>query len=196
MGMPATGQQVAASHVRGLSVSALSSCRSIPKSVGLGAYLTPFLRLIAPFHATSRANASGKSRFYMCVHGETSHYRYPEGVIMKSTAKRHALVAIATLAAMATANLATATPATDEPRSAVVRYGDLDLSRPADARRLYGRIKRAARAVCDNHPLVDFKRLDEYEKCLGQAVSEAVEKVQSEQVTATHRAHNGRLARS
>lgn len=115
---------------------------------------------------------------------------------MKSTAKRYALLGIATLAAVATANLATAAPETDEPRSTVVRYGDLDLSRPEDARRLYGRIKRAARTVCDNHPLSDFKRLDEYEKCLGQAVGEAVEKVQSEQVTAIHRAHKGRLAMS
>jgi UrcA family protein len=131
----------------------------------------------------------------MCVRGETPHYRHPEGVIVKSTAKRHALVGIATLAAVATANLATATAETDEPRSTVVRYGDLDLSRLADARRLYGRIKRAARAVCDNHPLADFKRLDEYEKCLGRAVSEAVEKVQSEQVTAIYRAHNHRLAK-
>ena len=115
---------------------------------------------------------------------------------MISTAKRHALLGIATLAALATANLATARPEADEPRSTVVRYGDLDLSRPEDARRLYGRIKRAARRVCDNQPSSDSKRLKEYERCLGQAVTEAVEKVQSEQVTAIHRAHNPRMARS
>jgi len=97
---------------------------------------------------------------------------------------------------MATANLATATPEAEDPRSTVVHYEDLDLSRPEDARRLYGRIKRAARTVCDNHPSSDIKRLNEYEKCLGKAMTEAVEKVQSEQVTAIHRAHNQRLAKS
>jgi UrcA family protein len=115
-------------------------------------------------------------------------------MIMKSTATRCALLGIATLAALATANLAAATPDTAEPRSTVVHYEDLDLSRPKDARRLYRRIKQAARRVCDNNPLSDFKRLTEYEKCLGQAVTEAVEKVQSEQVTAIHRAHKHRLA--
>jgi UrcA family protein len=113
---------------------------------------------------------------------------------MKSTAKRHAPIGIATLAAVATANLAAATPEAAETHSTVVHYEDLDLSRPKDARRLYGRIKKAARTVCDNHPLSDFKRLTEYEKCLEQAVTEAVEKVQSEQVTAIHRAQKHRLA--
>jgi hypothetical protein len=79
---------------------------------------------------------------------------------MKSTAKRHALIAIGTLAALAGANLAAATPEVGETRTTVVRYTDLDPSRP------------------------------EYEKCLGQAVTEAVEKVQSEQVSAIRRAHN------
>ncbi len=115
---------------------------------------------------------------------------------MKSTAKRHALIGIATLVAVATVNLAAATPEADEPQSSVVHYADLDLSRPRDARRLYGRIKRAARMVCDNHPSSDLKRLNEFERCLVHATDEAVEKVQSEQLTAIHRAHNQRLARS
>jgi UrcA family protein len=109
---------------------------------------------------------------------------------MKSTAKRHALIGIGALAALATVNLAAATPEAGEPRTAVVRYTDLDPSRPVDARRLYARIKRAARAVCDNDPASDLERLREYEKCLGRAVTEAVDKVQSEQVRAIRRAHN------
>jgi UrcA family protein len=113
---------------------------------------------------------------------------------MKSTAKRHALIGIATLAAVATMNLAAATPQANEPRSTVVRYTDLDPSRPEDARRLYGRIERAGRLVCDNYPSSDLKRLKEYEECLGRAVGEAVEKVRSEQVSAIRRAHNQRRA--
>jgi UrcA family protein len=114
---------------------------------------------------------------------------------MKSTAKRHALIAIGMLAALAGANLAAATPDIGEPRTTVVRYADLDPSRPGDARRLYDRIKRAARAVCDNDPSSDLERLREYEKCLGQAVTEAVEKVQSEEVSAIHRARDPRPAK-
>ena len=113
---------------------------------------------------------------------------------MKSTARRHALMGIPTLAAVATVNLAAATPEAHEPRSIVVHYADLDLSRPGDARRLYGRIKRAARNVCYNSPSSDLKRLREYEACLGQAVTAAVEKVQSEQVSAIRRAHDPRPA--
>jgi UrcA family protein len=113
---------------------------------------------------------------------------------MKSTAKRHALIGIATFAAVATVNLAAATPEADGPRSTVVHYTDLDLSRPSDARRLYSRIKRAARTVCYNSPSSDLKRLREYDECLGQAVTAAVEKVQSEQVSAIRRAHDPRPA--
>jgi UrcA family protein len=114
---------------------------------------------------------------------------------MKSTAKRHALMGIATLVAVATANLAAASPEADGPRSIVVHYADLDPSRPADARRLYGRIKRAARTVCDNSPHSDLQPLREYKECLRQAVTEAVEKVQSEQVSAIRRAENQRQAK-
>jgi len=114
---------------------------------------------------------------------------------MKSPAKRHALICIATLVAVVTVNRAAATPGADELRSTVVHYTDLDLSRPEDASRLYGRIKRAARTVCDNYPSSDLKRLKEYEKCMGQAVTEAVEKVQSEEVSSIRRAHDQPPAR-
>jgi UrcA family protein len=108
---------------------------------------------------------------------------------MKSTAKRHAF--IATLVALATVNLAAAsTPEAEKPQSIVVRYSDLDPSRPEDARRLYARIKRAARAVCFNDPNSDLQRLIAYEECLGRAMTEAVEKVQSEQVSAILHARN------
>jgi UrcA family protein len=154
-----------------------------------------FLRFIASFHATSRANASVQSGIYPCVHGKNVSLPHPEGGLMKSTATCHTLIGIAALAAVATANLATATPKADEPRSTVVHYADLDLTRPEDARQLYRRIKRAARTVCDNYPSSDIERLKEYGNCLGQAMTAAVEKVQSEQVTAIHRAHKQRLVR-
>lgn len=108
---------------------------------------------------------------------------------MKPTAKRQVLIAMGTLVAVATAHLAAAAPEANAPRSAVVRYTDLDPTRPEDARRLYDRIRRAARAVCDDEPSSDLERLREYDKCLRRAVTEAVEKVQSEEVSAILRAH-------
>jgi UrcA family protein len=117
-----------------------------------------------------------------------------EEVIMNSTGKRRALVGIAALAAVATVNLASAAPEGDEPQSVVVRYADLDPSRPEDARRLYSRIKRAARKVCYNSPSSNLDRLIIYEECLEQAITAAVDKVRSEQVSAILRAHNPRAA--
>jgi UrcA family protein len=109
--------------------------------------------------------------------------------MMKSIVIRHALIGIVTLTAMWAVNGAVATTQTSEPQRAVVRYTDLDPSRPEDARRLYRRIKRAARAVCDNYPSSDLVRLREYEKCLDHAVTEAMAKVQSEQVRALSHLH-------
>jgi UrcA family protein len=112
----------------------------------------------------------------------------PEGVIMKSTTvKRHALLGIALLAAALTANLASAAPGNDEPRRAVVRYSDLDLSQPKDAQRLYRRIKGAAHAVCNNDPELDLGLLKAYKACMTKAVTDAVDQVQSAQVAAIRR---------
>jgi UrcA family protein len=58
-------------------------------------------------------------------------------------------------------------------RLPVVTAG-LDLRQPADARKLYGRLKEAARMVCGNdyrvglEPVADFKSC--YEKALGNAI--------------------------
>jgi len=88
-------------------------------------------------------------------------------------------------------NLASAAEG-DEPQSIVVRYTDLDPSQPDDARRLYSRIKRAARKVCYNDPSSNLERLVLYEECRGRAITAAVEKVRSEQVSAIFRAQNPR----
>ena len=108
---------------------------------------------------------------------------------MKPTAKRHVLIAMSTLVAVATVDLASATPEANAPQSRVVRYTDLDPTRPEDARRLYSRIKRAARAVCDNQPSSDLALLREYDACMAQAMTEAVEKLRSDRVSAILRAH-------
>jgi UrcA family protein len=104
---------------------------------------------------------------------------------MKSIiAPQTALIAMAALAAALTANLASATTVKDGVRQSVVHYSDLDLARPEDARRLYGRIRRAAHAVCEDFRSADLQRNQIYRECMDKAVADAVAKVRSHQVAA------------
>jgi UrcA family protein len=98
---------------------------------------------------------------------------------MKS--KRHVLIGLTALAAALTASLASAATTDGAPRTAVVRYSDLDLSKPRDAHRLYVRIKDAAREVCDNSPMSDLQRLRVYKQCMNEAVSNALAQVRASQ---------------
>lgn len=115
---------------------------------------------------------------------------------MKPTiARKTALIAMAALSAGLTANFASATTVDDEARQAVVRYSDLDLGRPEDARRLYGRILSAAREVCENFRSPDLQRAQIHRRCMEEAVANAVAKVQSAQVTAIASADSQHLAK-
>jgi UrcA family protein len=113
-----------------------------------------------------------------------------QGVIMKAPdANRCVLLGMAVLAAAPTANLAMAATRDEAvPKQAIVKFKDLDLSRPQDARRLYGRIKRAASDVCENGASSDIHRLMVYESCIRKAVADAVARLQSSQVTALEQA--------
>ncbi len=79
-------------------------------------------------------------------------------------------------------------------RSAPVRYGDLDLNRPADARKLYSRIRLAARHVCGNPDIRNLADVARSQPCLEQAVDDAVARVNSPELTAIHY-NSQRLAR-
>jgi UrcA family protein len=124
------------------------------------------------------------------VHWKNPRPKGRKELIMKPfTANRYALLGMAMLAAALTANLASAATATTEgPKQTVVKYSDLDLSRPQDARRLYGRIKYAAREVCDNNASSDLHLLKIYQTCLRKAVTDAVAQVQSPQLAAVEQA--------
>ncbi len=100
------------------------------------------------------------------------------------TANRYALLGMAVLAAGLAGNPASAATDVEGAKRTVVKFADLDLSRPQDARRLYGRIKYAARQVCDNDPMSDLRLLQIYETCLRKAVTDAVARVQSPQLAA------------
>ena len=110
-----------------------------------------------------------------------------------SITKRCAHVAIATLAAGLAVNHAWAAPDDNEvARSIVVRYSDLDLSRPKDARTLYYRLNAAARSVCTNIGVQEdnLASLSEYHRCIRNAVTNAVASVGSEQLTELHARYN------
>jgi UrcA family protein len=111
-------------------------------------------------------------------------------------AKRCALIGIATLAAGLAVNQASAAESDDAPRSVVVRYSDLNLSQPQDARTLYDRIQRAARVACGDVSSADLARFGQFRSCVDRAVANAVAAVSAQQVTEIHQAQTQRQSRS
>jgi UrcA family protein len=71
----------------------------------------------------------------------------------------------------------------DEIPARSVDYSDLDLAKNTDVVRLYGRIERAARSVC--HPVngKDPQRASRFQRCIDEAVSHAVARVDSPLLT-------------
>jgi UrcA family protein len=127
--------------------------------------------IIAPYGSASRTHGPAQR-----IHGPARRTNGP--------AKRHALIAMAALAAALTGSLASATTVDDGANQKVVHYSDLDLSRPEDARRLYTRIRIAARTVCENFRSPDLQLAQIYKQCRDKAVADAVAKVQSAQLAA------------
>ena len=111
-----------------------------------------------------------------------------------SIAKRCAHIAIATLAVGLTVNHAwAASPSeTEVAPSIVVRYSDLDLSLPKDARTLFNRIHAAARSVCSNVHVEDgdLAALTVYHRCIQQAMANAVANVSAERLTEVYARYN------
>jgi UrcA family protein len=92
------------------------------------------------------------------------------------------LVGALALYTMSPSGLAAAAP-DDRVRQEIVRFGDLDLTRPADAQELYRRIRHAARTVCEpigqgGSPLALSDR-----SCVVQAIARAVAEVNSPLLT-------------
>ncbi len=67
--------------------------------------------------------------------------------------------------------------------SKTVRYADLDLTKPAGAKVLYGRIRVAAREVCG---FGDWPLPVNYQGCVDGAIDNAVTKVNSPALTTLH----------
>lgn len=92
--------------------------------------------------------------------------------------------AAAAAPAIASAAAPAASPGDTITESKVVRYNDLDLSKPADAARLYARIRNAAARVC---PSIsgDVPQRD----CFDAAVAAAVTRVNKPLLSARHQQH-------
>jgi UrcA family protein len=65
-----------------------------------------------------------------------------------------------------------------------VSYADLDLSKPAGAKTLYGRIVSAARRVCNANGYRDLERINKAQVCTDHAIDTAVKEVGSPQLSA------------
>jgi UrcA family protein len=116
---------------------------------------------------------------------------------MKSIIAKHcALLATATLATGLTVDHASAASGYDEPRNVVVRYWDLNLSQPQDVSTLYNRIQRAARVACEDSEAASLVRLQQFHRCVDQAVTNAVAAISSQRLTEIHEAQTHHQARS
>lgn len=73
-------------------------------------------------------------------------------------------------------------------RTTTVRAADLDLSREADARELYDRIRSAARRLCmAEESSADQRKASRRRSCIQAAVDAAIERANVPSLTAVHR---------
>lgn len=72
-----------------------------------------------------------------------------------------------------------------------VAYGDLDLSAPADAARLYSRIDTAATIVCRNLDRLSIELRAAFRQCKAHAIDVAVSQVNNPNLAALHAVRSG-----
>jgi UrcA family protein len=99
-------------------------------------------------------------------------------------------VLLCTAAFMATGAIAAAQ--TEE--SIHLSYVTADVTEAEGAKRLYRRIKRAARMVCHAPDLREQPAWEAYQRCYDRAVDDAVAKVGASALTALHRSKTQRNA--
>ncbi len=96
--------------------------------------------------------------------------------------------AVLSIAPIASASMAqTVRSPSPDPDSSTwaIRYGDLDMSRSADVRKLYHRIEIAADYVCRGHgSALPERGTQESDACIARGISEAIRRVGSPDLTA------------
>ena len=96
-----------------------------------------------------------------------------------------AFIGALSLYAISLNSLAAAAP--DGVRQETVKFGDLDLTRPAGVQELYRRIEHAARDVCDPYVPGRHAVSMSYRDCMDQAIGRAVADVDVPLLTAMTR---------
>lgn len=107
---------------------------------------------------------------------------------MNTLAKKSVLLVLAAMAAAAAGSAMA-----DGFGGVRVRADDLTLADPADAAVLYGRIRRAARAICAN---TSTAGLSATKTCEQRTIDHTVTQIDSPQVTAVHRNQTQRVAQT
>jgi UrcA family protein len=79
-----------------------------------------------------------------------------------------------------------------EPPRATVKFGDLDISHPQGAARLYLRIRAAAQHVCAPFDGSGLSAKSHLDACVNKAVADAVAKVGSPELSDVYSARTGR----
>jgi UrcA family protein len=81
-----------------------------------------------------------------------------------------------------------------EVRTTIVKYADLDVSTPQGAATLYNRIRFASEGVCSpSNDRGDFQAAFRWQKCVKQAITGAVAKVNQPALSAVYAAKYGVL---
>jgi UrcA family protein len=102
------------------------------------------------------------------------------------SASKHAAVAAIGVATLTLFGMnANATSIADAPTQKV-DFKDLDLSKQADAKRLYRRLQMAAGEVCIGYPIAEGLRNSPRARCEQAAVTHAVETIAHPNLTALH----------
>ena len=77
--------------------------------------------------------------------------------------------------------------------SVTVNFADLDISRPAGATKLYGRIQGAANLVCSAYDHSSLTAQANFKACVSDAIGRAVAKVESPALNMVYRAQTGAI---
>jgi|SRR5450759_1002793 UrcA family protein len=102
-------------------------------------------------------------------------------------ARMHAFLLVGCLLPIG-ANLANAAPVSADVPSMKVSYSALDLATDEGARNLYGRIVKAARAVCPDADVRDLSAFAFARTCQAEAIARAVRDVPSPRLAALYSA--------
>ena len=98
------------------------------------------------------------------------------------------------LGAEALCALSAVVQAAEDAPHKTVKFGDLNISNPEGAKALYGRIRAAARDVCEMSATYEWLARPAVKKCIDTAIDKAVKDVNAPELTALRFGGNTRLA--